>query len=167
VIRVSAAARGTYAALAVAILIVVLYVVLRPDEGEIKAARAADPTTSTSTSTTTLAPRVQLCILATAFAAAARDVDPNVIARLGETFYTQARELVTGDIRAEYDAAARYYTEYNAIGEPYDYDTERIAKEGDGERWAQLRQRPPLGVDQARADIAAECRVDLPAAPSA
>jgi hypothetical protein len=170
VIHVSARQRGTAATVVVAILIAVLYVVLQPDGDRPRAAPAQEqPGTSaaaTATTTTTLAPEVQLCDLAREFADAAATVDPNVVARLAETFYTHARDLVSGPVRVEYDAAARYYTEYNAIGEPYEYDTARIEQAGNGQRWAQLQQRPPLGVEEARVDVGGACQVDLPPPPT-
>jgi hypothetical protein len=172
VIHVSARQRGTAATVVVAILIAVLYVVLQPDGERPRAAPAQEQpgtsaaATATTTTTTTLAPEVQLCDLAREFADAAATVDPNVVARLAETFYTHARDLVSGPVRVEYDAAARYYTEYNAIGEPYEYDTARIEQAGNGQRWAQLQQRPPLGVEEARVDVGGACQVDLPPPPT-
>jgi hypothetical protein len=96
----------------------------------------------------------------------AAGLEPNDIARIAEVFYLDAVKLVDGSARAEFDAAARYYVEYNQIGSEYDYDVFRIAAAGKGDRWAQLLFRPPLGIETARAAMAFACKVDLPPPPT-
>jgi hypothetical protein len=128
------------------------------------------PTTTTEApevvvTTTRPAPEV-ICELATWFAEAASPDDHNHNAQLAETFYEEARTLVSGPLRAEYEAAAQYFAEYNAIGEPHDYDLFRILQAGEGDRWAQLILRPPLGVEEVRASVAFACDVRLPPPPT-
>jgi hypothetical protein len=155
--------RGTIAALVVGVTILVLYIVLQPSDKPTYHASAAPTTRETTTSRP---PIEELCESARRFVDSAQAQDENVAARLAETFYGEARGLVSGDVRAEYEAAANYYTEYNNVGEPYDYDEKRIAEAGDADRWTQLRLRPPLGVAEARANVAELCDVDLPPPPT-
>lgn len=158
--------RGTVAAAVVAILIGVLYVLLQPSDNPQAAAPAPKPTTTLPASTTTTDPVRELCDLADQYATAAADQDVTSVARLAEHFFDRARQVTDGEIRAEYDAAYRYYAEYNAIGEPYDYDLFQIAAAGNGERWLQLLLRQPLGVDVATANVAFLCGVELPPPPT-
>jgi hypothetical protein len=157
--------RGAIAALGVAATIGILMVVLQPGPRPPRLAgvEAAAPTTS---STTTLSPGVQVCNLAKRFVHDAEGLEPNDVARIAEVFYVDAVKLVDGSARAEFDAAARYYVEYNQIGGEYDYDVFRIAAAGKGDRWAQLLFRPPLGIETARAAMTFACRVDLPPPPT-
>jgi hypothetical protein len=159
--------RGSVAALGVGLAVVVLYVALQPGPAPV---REAAPTTTTeapdaTVPTTRPAPEV-ICELARWFADAASPDDPNHNARLGETFYEESRLLVTGALRAEFEAAAQYFAEYNAIGEPHDYDLFRIIGAGDGDRWTQLILRPPLGVEEVRASVRFACDIDLPPPPT-
>jgi hypothetical protein len=157
--------RGTVAALAVAAAIGVLLVVLQPGPRSPRplTEESSGPTTSTST---TLAPAEQLCNRARQFARDASGLAPEDAARIAEVFYGEATKLVEGTARAEFEAAARYYVEFNEIGGAYDYDVFRIAAAGKGDRWAQLLYRPPLGIDTARAAVQFACRVELPPPPT-
>jgi hypothetical protein len=157
--------RGAIAALGVAVTIGILLVVLQPGPRQPRAGDVeSSPTTSSST--TTLSPGVQVCNLAKRFVRDAEGLEPNDVARIAEVFYLDAVKLVDGSARAEFDAAARYYVEYNQIGGEYDYDVFRIAAAGKGDRWAQLLFRPPLGIETARAAMSFACRVDLPPPPT-
>lgn len=157
--------RGAYAALAVAVTIGVLLLVLQP--GPRPTRDDAETTTeATSTSTSTIPPAVRLCTLAKQFARDATTLDPNGTARVAETFYDEASKLVDGAARAEFEATARYYAEYNDIGQTYDYNVFRIAAAGKGDRWSQLVFRPPLGIETARAAVKFACQVDLPPPPT-
>lgn len=157
--------RGTYVALGVAIAIAVLLVVLQPGPKPVRqeSTEATGPATST---TTTVAPGVQLCVLARQFVRDAATLEANDTARVAEVFYEDAAKLVDGATRAEFEATARYYAEYNEIGEAYDYDVFRIAAAGKGDRWAQLLTRPPLGIETARAAVQFACTVELPVPPT-
>lgn len=157
--------RGTVAALLVALTIAILLVVLQPGpkpKSEV-AATAPEPTAST---TTTVAPQVQLCALARQFVKDAEGLPPGDIARVAEVFFTKAVKLVDPALRADYDALARYYVEYNAIGTEYDYDFPRIIQAGLGDRWAQLLFRSPAGVETAERTLADQCKVQIPAPPT-
>jgi hypothetical protein len=156
--------RGALVALAVGVAIVVLYVALQP--GDRPKRTAAVASTSTVVTTTTRPPIEELCDLAHDFEQSSRDQDPNVAARLAESFYERAKALAPDDSRPEFDAAARYYTEYNNIGEPLDYDFWAILATPDGARWVQLLFREPLGVAAARANVSYLCQVDLPPPPT-
>jgi hypothetical protein len=156
--------RGTFAAFVVGVAVLVLYVALQPGDRPTQA--AVTTTTSTVVTTTTIEPIVQLCALAREFQEESIFQDPNVTARLGETFYTRASELAGADARPEYVAAARYYTEYNNIGEQYEYDLFAILNSSDGERWQQLLFRAPLGVEAARANVVFVCQVEVPPPPT-
>ena len=157
--------RGTIAALGVAITIGVLLVVLQPGPRtpRVITEETSGPATSTSS---TLAPAVQLCNLAKQFVRDAEGLDPYDVSRIAEVFYSEAAKLVEGAGRAEFEATARYYAEFNDIGVAYDYDVFRIAAAGKGDRWAQLIYRPPLGIETARGAVQFACRVELPSPPT-
>jgi hypothetical protein len=155
---------GTLAAFVVGVTVLVLYVTLQPGERPTQA--TVTTTTTTTVTTTTIDPIEQLCTLGREFQEGSIFQDPNVTARLGETFYARARELAAPDARPEYAAAAAYYEEYNNIGEQYGYDLLAILNSPDGPRWQQLLFRAPLGVDAARANVAFICGVELPPPPT-
>lgn len=157
--------RGSFVALAVAVAIAILLLVLQPGPKRERqdTEEASGPP---ATSTTTIPPGVQLCNLAKQFVRDASTLDTNGTARAAATFYEDAAKLVDGSARAEFDATARYYAEYNEIGEAYDYDVFRIAAAGKGDRWSQLLFRPPLGIETARAAVKFACNVELPAPPT-
>jgi hypothetical protein len=157
--------RGALAALAVGVAVVVLYVVLQPGDRPRRVA-SADTTTSTLAPTTTRPPLDELCDLAREFEESSAGQDVTVTARLAETFYERASEFAAPDARPEYEAAARYYTEYNNIGEPYEYDFWAILGSPDGARWMTLLFREPLGVGVARANVAYLCHVEVPPPPT-
>ena len=157
--------RGALVALLVGVTVLVLYVVLQPgDRAErVEAVTTTNPPAAT---TTTRPPLEQLCGLAAVFLDASRDQDSTVTARLAESFYEQAKTLAPTDAQPEYDAAARYYTEYNNIGEPYEYDFFAIMASPDAQRWTQLLFGEPLGVATARANVAFLCQVNVPPPPT-
>jgi hypothetical protein len=157
--------RGALVAFAVGVTVLVLYVVLQPGERPRRVASAASTTTVAET-TTTRAPLEELCELAHDFETSSQGQDATVTARLAETFYTRASELAPPDARPEYEAAANYYTEYNNIGEPYEYDFWAILGSPDGARWMQLLLRDPLGLATAQANVAFLCQVALPPPPT-
>jgi hypothetical protein len=149
----------------VAITIGILLVVLQPGP---KPSRAViqEAVGTTTSSTSTLRPGVQLCTLAKRFVNDSEGLDPYDIARIAEVFYVAAVKFVDGAARAEFEATARYYTEFNQIGTEFDYDVFRIAAAGKGDRWAQLLYRPPLGIETARAAIQFTCEVAIPPPPT-
>lgn len=157
--------RGAVAALVVAITIAILLVVLQPGPKPSRAVTQEAVGTTTSP-TSTLRPGVQLCNLAKRFVNDSEGLAPYDVARIAEVFYVAAVKLVDGAARAEFDATARYYTEFNAIGTEFDYDVFRIAAGGKGDRWAQLLYRPPLGIETARAAIQFTCEVAIPPPPT-
>jgi hypothetical protein len=157
--------RGALVALVVGVTILVLYVVLQP--GDRPEQVAAVTTTSTpEVTTTTLPPLEELCGLAIEFEEAARGQDAVVTARLAESFYDRAKSLAPTDAQPEYAAAANYYTEFNNIGEPYEYDLFAILGSPDGERWTRLVFGEPLGVATARANVSFLCKIDVPPPPT-
>jgi hypothetical protein len=123
-------------------------------------------TTTTLPPTTTLNPGEELCRLAREFEEGARGQDVGVVARLAESFYDRARVHAPPEIRPEYEAAARYYVEFNNIGEQYEYDFATASASSDGQRWASLIFSEPLGVNPARSSAGLQCQVDLPVAPT-
>ncbi len=157
--------RGGVAALVVAVTIAILLVVLQPGPKPQRAVTEETVGTTTS-STASLSPGVQLCNLAKRFVQDAEGLEPYDVARIAEVFYVAAVKLVDGATRAEFDATARYYTEFNQIGSEFDYDVFRIAAAGRGDRWAQLLYRPPLGIETARAAIQFTCEVTIPPPPT-
>jgi hypothetical protein len=156
--------RGSVAALAVGVAILALYVALQP--GPRPEAVEVVATTTTVLPTTTLNAGEELCRLAREFEEGARGQDVAVVARLAESFYDQARVFAPAEIRPEYEAAARYYIEYNDIGEQYGYDFEAAYSSRDGQRWGSLIFTEPLGVNPARQSAAFQCQVELPPAPT-
>ena len=163
--RLTPERRGAWAALGVAVAIGVLLVVLQPGPKPVRRTVASEGGPIGST-TTTLPAGVQLCNLAKQFARDATGLEPNGVARVAEVFYEDAAKLVDGTARAEFEATARYYAEYNDIGQEFDYDVFRIAAAGKGDRWAQLVYRPPLGIETARAAVQFACTVELPVPPT-
>jgi len=157
--------RGGLVALAVAVAIGVLLVVLQPGPKHSRAS-SEDAVAPTSSSTSTIPPAAQLCNLAKRFVHDAEGLEPHDVARIAEVFYLDAVALVDGSAHAEFDATARYYVEFNAIGAENDYDVYRIAAAGKGDRWAQLLYRPPLGIETARSVVRFACQVDLPPPPT-
>jgi hypothetical protein len=157
--------RGEFVALAVGVAVVVLYVALQPGDRPERTATTATTTTVAAT-TTTRPPLEELCDLAHEFEQSSQGQDATVTARLAESFYERARTLAPDDTKPEFEAAARYYTEYNNIGEPFEYDFFAILASPDGPRWLQLLFREPLGVGAARANIAYLCEVTLPPPPT-
>jgi hypothetical protein len=150
----------------VAVAIGILLVVLQPGPKPTRTV-AEEATGTTTSSTTTVSPGIQLCNLAQRFVHDAEGLDAHDVARIAEVFYVAAVKLVDdAAARAEFDATARYYTEFNAIGTEYDYDVFRIAAAGKGDRWAQLLYRPPLGIETARAAIQFACAVTIPPPPT-
>jgi hypothetical protein len=157
--------RGALVALAVGVTVLVLYVVLQPGDRP-QRVESAGTTTVVAETTTTRPPLDELCDLARDFETASQGQDATVTARLGEAFYTRASELAPPDVRPEYEAAARYYTEFNNIGEPYEYDFWAILGSSDGPRWMHLLFREPLGVPTARVNVAFICRLEVPPPPT-
>jgi hypothetical protein len=158
--------RGAVAALLVAVAIGILLVVLQPGPKPTRTV-TEEATGTTTSSTTTISPGIQLCSLAKRFVHDAEGLDAHDVARIAEVFYVAAVKLVDdASARAEFDATARYYTEFNAIGTEFDYDVFRIAAAGKGDRWAQLLYRPPLGIETARAAIQFACAVTIPPPPT-
>jgi hypothetical protein len=157
--------RGALVALSVGVAVLVLYVVLQPGDRPERVESAAS-TTVVAVTTTTRPPLDELCDLARDFETASQGQDATVTARLAESFYTRAGDLAPEDVRPEYEAAARYYTEYNNIGEPYEYDFWAIIGSPDGPRWMQLLFLEPLGVATARANVGYICRVEVPPPPT-
>ena len=131
---------------------------------------AATTTTSTSTTTTILTDadlsRILCRSARTASAQAAGDVTAEELVAVMVPFYTEAIELTSGDVRAEYVAAKDFFTDYQEVGEPFDYDSERIfGEEGDWRRWEVLHTSDPPGVDVTRFLVIQTCQVELPTAP--
>ncbi len=157
--------RGTVATVVVAIVIGVLIVALQPGPKPPRPEPVAAPATTVAT-TTTVAPDVQLCALARQFAKDAEGLSPTDAARVAEAFFVKAVKLVDPSRRADFDALLRYYTEFNAIGTEFDYDLDRIAKAGRGDRWAQLLYRSPAGIDVAERTLHDQCEVTMPAPPT-
>lgn len=163
--NIAAERRGGLVALAVAVAIGVLLVVLQPGPKRSRAS-SEDTVVATSSSTSTLSPAAQVCNLAKRFVHDSAGLEPHDVARIAEVFYLDAVKLVDGSARAEFDATARYYVEFNAIGAENDYDVYRIAAAGKGDRWAQLLYRPPLGIESARSVVQFACQVELPPPPT-
>ncbi len=143
----------------------VLLVVLQPGPKPEREVVAAPPA-STAVPTTALPAGFQLCVWAQQFVKDAEGKSPNDTARIAEVFFAKAVKLVDPDLRPDFDSMLRYYTEFNAIGTEFDYDLERIAKAGRGDRWAQLLYRAPAGVEVAERTLAERCKVALPAPPT-
>ncbi|HEX7094406.1 MAG TPA: hypothetical protein VF183_00890 [Acidimicrobiales bacterium] len=159
--------RGALAAMAVGVAVVVLYVALQPGERpQRQATVSTSPTTTTGAPTTSRDPVEELCALAREFADSARGLDLAATARLAEEFYERGAQLAPPDVRPEYEAAVRYYAEYNDIGELYGYDLFAALASPDGQRWSTLTFNEPLGVPVARANVAILCGVELPPPPT-
>lgn len=164
--RFLAPRRGALAAFAVGIAILVLYVALQPGERPEQRATAATSTSSTLAPSTTIDPIDELCALAQQFAQAVEGQDLITSARLAEEFYERGSELAPPNVRPEFEAALRYYTEFNDIGELYGYDLFAAMASPDAQRWSHLVFSEPLGVPAARSATQFLCGVELPPPPT-
>lgn len=164
--RFLAQRRGAIAALVVGVTVLVLYVSLQPGERPERRATAATTTSTTLAPTTTADPIHELCALAHEFTASLQDQDFITSTRLTEEFYARGAELAPPEVRPEFEAALRYYTEFNDIGELYGYDLMAALASPDAPRWQQLVFTEPLGVPAARGAVQFLCDVELPPPPT-
>src|SRR5690606_29528532 len=140
-VRARAPRRGTFAAVLVGVAVVWLYVTLQPVEqpdDPVAAAPTSPGTTTAAPITTGADPTAELCSLAQELVSATQGSDVATGSRLAELFYDRAAHLVARDVRPEYEAAVRYYTEFNDLGASYGYDLIAALASPDGERWRQL-----------------------------
>jgi hypothetical protein len=156
--------RGTAVAFLVATAIGVLLVVLQPGPKPERVEVVAPPPSTTTS--TTIPVGFQLCVLARQFVKDAEGATPDDVARNAEAFFARTVKLVEADLRPDFDALLRYYTEFNDIGAEFDYDLQRITDAGRGDRWAQLLYHAPAGVEVAERTIAERCQVAIPAPPT-
>lgn len=172
--------RGLVAVVVVGILIAVLFVRISEygEDESVAAAGVATTTTSTTTSTTTTEAPAQfenafagvqnLCDSAEDFIAGSEsEIEyPGKIPQLAEEFYARVIDGVSDQIKAEYSASLRYYTEYNELALPYNYDGLTILQSDGGERWGLLASSEPPGVEATRANVAFLCDgVEIPEPP--
>ena len=172
--------RGLIAVVIVGVLIAVLFVrISEYGEEETVSAESLPATTTTSTSTTSTTVAVPLVVdaleaIGVLCGAANEYVDgvnsdinyPGKLPQLGEEFYGKVVDVVPVEIRAEYDAAFRYYTEYNDLAEPHDYDGLTILISDGGERWGALVNGTPPGIAATQANVAFLCeQLELPDPP--
>lgn len=166
--------RGFVVVLLVSVAIAIAFVVISaidPTEQELVAGTTS---TTSSTTTTTVVPLTEedrlelLCRRAEEFVAEIEPFRENgvLVSRAAENFYVEVVELAPADVRPEYEAALDHYTDFNDIGDPFAYDTEKILLENEelGRRWEQLVTREPFAVDATRAHIGFACGVVLPEA---
>ncbi len=172
--------RGLVAVVVVGILIAVLFVRISEygQDEEVSAATGPTTTTSTSSTTSTSAPPSAivsalsgvrtLCESATEFIEASNtDIEyPGKTQQLAEEFYVKVNESVGAQVQLEFDAALRYYTEYNDLAEPYVYNGLDILRSDGGQRWALLAAGEPPGVEATRANVAFLCDgIEIPEPP--
>ncbi len=172
--------RGLIAVVVVGVLIAVLFVrISEYGEEETVAAESLIATTTSSTSTTSTTVAVPLvfdaleaigvlCESANEYVESVNsDINyPGKLPQLGEEFYAKVVDVVPTEVRAEYDAAYRYYTEYNDLAEPHGYDGLTILLSDGGERWGALVNGTPPGIDATRANVAFLCeQLELPDPP--
>ncbi len=173
--------RGLVAVVVVGILIALLFVRIS-EYGEDESVAAASVTTSTSSTTTSstttteapplfanaLAGIQNLCESAEDFVLGAEsDIEfPGKVPQLAEEFYTKVVDGVDDQVRAEYSAALRYYTEYNDLALPFNYDGLSILQSDGGQRWGLLASSEPPGVEATRANVAFLCGgLEIPEPP--
>lgn len=164
--------RGTIVAVFVLVTVAIIYSYLdtepvrgaapTPTEPDTPAAAPVPPTTRVNTIPVTN----RLCGMAQR--AATESASKGVIeaARVLEGFYGEAAGFTDGPLKAELVAAHRYYKDLNTIGAKGNWDAATIVRNQDGERWRQLIAGTPTGVNEARSAIEAQCRLQLPAAPT-
>ncbi len=173
--------RGLVAVIAVGILIAVLFARISAygeDDSVAAAGVVATTTSTTSTSSTTTAAPVQfddalagvrnLCESSERFIEGSEsEIEyPGKIPQLAEEFYESVIDGVSDQIRAEYSAALRYYTEYNDLALPHNYDGLTILQSDGGERWGLLASSEPPGVEATRANVAFLCGgIEIPEPP--
>jgi hypothetical protein len=157
--------RGTIIAISTFFTIVSLYVII--DQRPAGPASDTDrtPTTTVRQSTATTIPiDNRLCGAAQRVRDSAPRDQPG-LARVMQDFYTEASTFTEGDLRGDLLAAARFYKEVNDIAVKANWDVDRIVRNNEGARWKALLTGTPTGVDEARAAIAARCRITLPDPP--
>ena len=81
-------------------------------------------------------------------------------------FYGTVATFTEDDMRGDFVAAARFYTEVNDIATKANWDINRIVTNNDGARWRALMTGTPTGVQEARQDVIDLCRTKLPDPPS-
>ncbi len=175
--------RGLISVVVVSIIIGLLFVRIA-DYGTEETSAAANraqltPTTTSTTSTTsTVAPGPQissalgsiglLCDRALEFIASSESefVYPGKIPQLAEEFYVEAIDYSLPQVKREYEAALRYFIEFNDLGEPHEYDPLTILRSDSGERWGLLATGEPPGVAATRANVAFLCDgIEIPPPP--
>jgi hypothetical protein len=158
--------RGTVIAISVLFTIVSLYVII--DQRPAGPTSTPDaPTTSVGrlTPTTTIPIDNRLCGLAQRVRDSLPRDQPGIAVAL-QNFYTEAASFTDGDVRGDLSAAARFYKEVNDIAVKANWDVDRIVRNNDGDRWKALLTGTPTGVAEARAAVAARCRITLPDPPT-
>jgi hypothetical protein len=158
--------RGTVIAISIFFTIVSLYVVIdqRP-AGPASTSGNATTTTLRLTVATTIPIDNRLCGLAQRVRDSLPRDQPGVTVAM-QNFYTEASSFTDGDLRGDLAAAARFYKEVNDIAAKANWDVDRIVRNNEGARWKALLTGTPTGVGEARAAIAARCRINLPDPPS-
>ena len=172
--------RGLVAVIVVSAVIGVLFVNLSDagDDAVATTATTAPPTTTTAPPTTTIldaeAALARLCLAAENLTAEVTEIDeaaggeppPGPVQQAAERFYALTRELPVEPVavRAEFAGAYEYFREFNAIGEPNDYDVFAIAATGQAERYKALldEEIDVVGLEATRAYIGFSCGVALP-----
>jgi hypothetical protein len=158
--------RGTVIAVSIFFTIISLYVII--DQRPAGPESTRDTPTSTTlrlNAATTIPIDNRLCGLAQRVRDSLPRDQPGITAAMRD-FYTEAASFTDGDLRGDLSAAARFYKEVSDIGAKANWDVDRIVRNNDGARWKALLTGTPTGVAEARAAIAARCRIALPDPPA-
>lgn len=175
--------RGLISVVVVSIIIGVLFVRIAnygTDETSASAevARVTPTSTSTTSTTTTVpeGPQISdalgsiglLCNRAQEFIDGTESeiVYPGKVPQLAEEFYAESIDYALAQVTREYEAALRYFTEFNELALPHGYDPLTILRSDAGERWGLLATGEPPGVAATRANVAFLCEgMEIPPPP--
>jgi hypothetical protein len=159
--------RGTVIAISTCFAIVSLYVIIdqRPNASVAAADSATESIASDAAEAQPIPIDNRLCGLAQRLVNSLAQEGPAVALAM-QDFYTEAATFTDGDLRGDLKAAARYYTEVNAIANKANWDVNVIVRNNDGLRWKALLTGTATGVEESRADIRDRCRTNLPDPPS-
>jgi len=157
--------RGTIIAISTFFAIVSLYVIIDQRPVQPLSSTVDQKTTTTVVQTTTIPIDNRLCGLAQRLVAALPQDQPGVVQAMKD-FYDTVATFTEGDMRGDFVAAGRFYSEIDDIATKANWDINRIVADNDGARWKALMTGTPTGVEEARQDVLDLCRTKLPEPPS-
>ena len=157
--------RGTIIAISTFFAIVSLFVIIDQRPVQPLSSTGVQTTTTTRVTATTIPIDNRLCGLAQRLVATLTQDQREVVPAMKD-FYSMVATFTEDDMRGDFVAASRFYTEVNDIATKANWDINRIVTNNDGARWRALMTGTPTGVQEARQDVLDLCRTKLPDPPS-